>query len=102
MAEGSLCVDSLVWAAMAIRIFRTQRNARESWLAVNNDGSVTYHAENFGSRLKRVPMLKKQDHERQRSEVAMAFLCQVDRFSDSRGRPASIQGARTNGRRRYE
>ena len=38
---------------MAIRIFRTQRNLRESWLAVNEDGTVTYHLRNFGSRLMR-------------------------------------------------
>ncbi len=38
---------------MAIRIFRTQRNLRESWLAVNEDGTATYHLRNFGSRLMR-------------------------------------------------
>lgn len=38
---------------MAIRIFRTQRNLRESWLAVNDDGTVSYHLRNFGSRLMR-------------------------------------------------
>jgi hypothetical protein len=36
---------------MQIRIFRVQRNLRESWLAVNDDGTVTYHLRNFGSRL---------------------------------------------------
>jgi hypothetical protein len=38
---------------MAIRIFRTQRNLRESWLEVNDDGTLTYHLRNFGSRLMR-------------------------------------------------
>jgi hypothetical protein len=38
---------------MAIRIFRTQRNATESWLAVNDDGTVTYHVENLGTRRRR-------------------------------------------------
>ena len=39
--------------AMAIRIFRTQRNSRESWLAVNDAGTVTFHVENFGTRQRR-------------------------------------------------
>jgi hypothetical protein len=38
---------------MPIRIFRTQKNLRESWLAVNDDGTVSYHLQNFGSRLMR-------------------------------------------------
>ena len=38
---------------MGIRIFRTQRNLRESWLEVNDDGTLTYSLRNFGSRLMR-------------------------------------------------
>ncbi len=38
---------------MAIRIIRTQRNGREARLVVNDDGTVTYHVENIGWRLKR-------------------------------------------------
>ncbi len=38
---------------MVIRIFRTQKNLRESWLAVNDDGTVSHHLRNFGSRLLR-------------------------------------------------
>ncbi len=38
---------------MTIRIFRAQRNLRESWLEVNDDGTLKYHLQNFGSRLMR-------------------------------------------------
>ena len=38
---------------MTIRIFRAQRNLRESWLEVNDDRTLTYHLRNFGSRLMR-------------------------------------------------
>jgi hypothetical protein len=42
-----------VGGAMTIRIFWTQRNGRESWLVVNDDGTVTYHVKNFGWRMRR-------------------------------------------------
>jgi hypothetical protein len=38
---------------MTIRIFRAQRNLRESWLEVNDDGTLMYNLRNFGSRLMR-------------------------------------------------
>jgi len=46
-------IGKKVGDAMAIRIFWTQRNGRESWLVVNNDGTVTYHIKNFGWRMRR-------------------------------------------------
>jgi hypothetical protein len=33
---------------MSVRIFRHETNAREEWLDVNDDETVTYHVENSG------------------------------------------------------
>jgi hypothetical protein len=46
-------LDARRGGVMAIRIFWIQRNGRESRLVVNDDGTVTYHIENFGWRMRR-------------------------------------------------
>ncbi len=63
---------------MVIRIFRTQRNLRESWLAVNEDGTATYHLRNFGSRL-----MREGPEERNRSMTAHEAKLRWPFFSKS-------------------
>ena len=36
---------------MSITIFHTDSGSTETWLQVNDDGSVTYHEENSGSKM---------------------------------------------------
>lgn len=48
-----MCAYEKIGCVTGIRIFRTQRNGRESQLVVNADGTVTYYIENFGWRLSR-------------------------------------------------
>jgi hypothetical protein len=48
-----MCAHEKIGFATGIRIFRTQRNGRQSQLVVNDDGNVTYYVENFGWRLTR-------------------------------------------------
>ena len=45
---------------MGIEIFRTESGALETWLDVNDDGSVTYVTENAGWRMARRGMERKE------------------------------------------
>ena len=45
---------------MGIEIFRRESSATETWLVVNDDGSVTYVAENTGWRMARRGMERKE------------------------------------------
>ena len=45
---------------MGIKIFSTESGAVETWLVVNDDGSVTYVTENAGWRMARRGMERKE------------------------------------------
>ena len=45
---------------MGIEIFRTESGAKETWLVVNDDRSVTYVTENAGWRMARRGMERKE------------------------------------------
>jgi hypothetical protein len=60
-----MCAREKVGGAKGTRIFWMQRNGRESRLVVSDDGTVTYHVENFGWRLMR-------DGSRERSQIMSA------------------------------
>jgi len=45
---------------MGIEIFSSESGARETWLVVNDDGSVTYVTENAGWRMARRGMERKE------------------------------------------
>jgi len=84
---------------MEIRIFRTQRNLRESWLAVNDDGTATYHLRNFGSRLMREgPEERNRTMSAGEAKLRWPFHSKSIDFAVAEVRRTSVRIPRTRGR----